>query len=65
MTKFFCNGYTCDCGQRVMVIRWAKDKPTPPEPLPGYQLTIKCAHCPRSRVLTWQEILDLPLVWEE
>jgi hypothetical protein len=65
MPDFFCNGYSCECGTRVRVLHWDKSKPAPPAPESGYRVHWACPKCGRSRWLTWQEILDLPLTWDE
>jgi hypothetical protein len=72
MAEFFCNGYTCECGARVRVIHRDKSKPPRPDPGPAYFAVVECtallpnsSKCGRSRRLTWQDILDLPLAWEE
>lgn len=63
MPEYLCNGYDCECGQRVIVIRQDRSKPKYPSPGPGYTLTLQCPTCGKARLLTAQDIQELPHVW--
>ena len=65
MTEYFCNGYYCECGQKVGVMRREVSTMADPGANPHGQVgvLIECPNCSRTRWLTHEEMLALPEKW--
>jgi len=62
MTEYLCNGYHCErCGTKVRVMRLDTSKPVE-VPADGAAMST-CPQCGAIRLLTYEEILALPLKW--
>jgi len=62
MTEFICNGYHCEqCGTRVRVMKLDSSK-TVEVPSSGNAVSA-CPKCGAIRLLSFEEILALPLKW--
>jgi hypothetical protein len=64
MPEYFCNGYYCECGTLVGVMK--REVSTMAEitnPSGQIGLAMPCPKCGRERRLTYEEMLALPEKW--
>jgi hypothetical protein len=64
LTEYLCNGYHCEkCGELVRVMKLDTSKPAE-APSEGMAMST-CPKCKATRLLTYEQILALPLRWTE